>query len=179
MAAWAWLAIAGAILALAGLALGGLALWRHTERTSILNLIGRREELAAARKSLEETIELLADADNRTLMRFETDREDVNRRALSDAAAQAALLRDELDTKALPARVIPAAEALADAAWYLEAEVARLGGNQRVSEIRESLAAVNLGQFDAALIDADRSLSEACAQCQIQDKSVYGGGLYV
>jgi hypothetical protein len=179
VAAWAWLAIMGGILALGGLALGGLALWRQYKRNTVLSLIGRREELMAARRSFVDVVGVLADSDNASLMRFETDRDDVNRRALADVAGQAALLRDELDTMPLPLEAVSGAEALADGAWYLECEVARLGGNQTVKEIRTSLDKVDLSEFDAAVRAADSSITAACTACRIEDRSVYGGGLYI
>lgn len=179
MAAWAWLAIMGGILALGGLALGGLALWRQYKRNTVLGLIGRREELAAARRSFLEVVEVLRESDNPSLMRFETDRDDLNRRALADVAGQAALLRDELDVMPLPEEAVPAAEALADAAWYLECEVARLGGNQTVKEIVTSLQNVDLSRMEAAVWAADASIGAACSACRIDDRAVYGGGLYI
>jgi hypothetical protein len=179
VAAWAWLAIMGGVLALGGLALGGVALWRQYKRNTVLGLIGRREELVTARRSFVEVVQVLRESDNASLMRFETDRDDINRRALADAAGQAALLRDELDLMPLPDEAIPAAEALADAAWYLECEVGRLGGNQTVKEILATLGQVDLAQFDAAVRAADASITAACTACRIDDRAVYGGGLYV
>lgn len=179
MAAWAWLAIMGGILALGGLALGLVALWRQYKRNTVIGLIGRREELVASRKSLLEVVEALRASDSAGLMRFETDRDDINRRALADVAGQAALLRDELDLMPLPPKAIPAAEALADAAWYLECEVGRLGGNQTVKEIISALGAIDLSDFDAAVRSADASITDACAACGIEDRAVYGGGLYI
>lgn len=179
MAAWAWLAIMGGILALGGLALGLLALWRQYERNSVIGLIGRREELVLARRSFVDVVHVLRDADKTTLMRFETDRDDINRRALADVAGQAALLRDELDLMPLPDEAVLAAEALADAAWYLECEVGRLGGNQTVKEILATLGQVDLSLFDAALRAADGSIAAACTACRIEDRAVYGGGLYI
>ncbi len=179
MPTWAWLAIVGGILALGGIALGALALWRQVKRNAVLALIGRREELVAARRSFTDVVDSLSVATAETLMNFESDRDDVNRRALADVAGQAALLRDELDVMALPDEAVSAAEALADAAWYLECEVGRLGGNQTVKEILGSLGQVDLAQFDAAVRAADASISAACVSCRIEDRAVYGGGLYI
>ncbi len=179
MAAWAWLAIMGALLALGGLALGVLALWRQYKRNSVLGLVGRREELVAARRSFVDVVAILKELDNASLMRFETDRDDVNRRALADVAGQAALLRDELDLMPLPDEAVPAAEALADAAWYLECEVGRLGGNQTVKEILATLGQIDLSLFDSAVRAADGSITAACTACRIEDRAVYGGGLYI
>jgi hypothetical protein len=179
MPAWAWLAIVGGLLAFGGIALGALALWRQMKRNAVLGLIGRREELVAARRSFSDVVASLQESNQAALMRFETDRDDVNRRALNDVAGQAALLRDELDVMPLPGEAVPAGEALADAAWYLECEVGRLGGNQTVKEIRDSLGHVDLAEFDSAVRAADVSISAACTACRIEDRAVYGGGLYI
>ncbi len=179
MAAWAWLAILGGLLALGGLALGVVALWRQYKRNTVLGLIGHREELVSVRRSFVEVVSVLKELDQAALMRFETDRDDVNRRALADVAGQAALLRDELDLMPVPSEAVPAAEALADAAWYLECEVGRLGGNQTVKEILATLGQIDLSQFDAAVRAADASITAACTACRIEDRAVYGGGLYI
>lgn len=181
MPIWAWTLIAViaglAILASAGYL--GWGAWRRYEQQTVLRLIRRREALRAARQSFSETLAYLAAADNEMLERFASDPDEIHRRVLHDVAFNAAGIRDELDVMALPAATIPAAESLADAAWFLAEQAGRIDGTADYETVLAALGEMDLDPLAHAFADADADVDRVCSACEVEDTAVYGGGLYV
>ena len=181
MPTWAWVTIA----IVAGLAVIGASAylawgaWLRYKQRSALRLVSRREALRSGRQSFAEVLAFLAAADDEMMQRFATDHDELHRRVLGDVAVRAGLIRDELDTMPMPADLQPAAESLADAAWFLASEAGRVGAAPTEDAIFEVLSAIDLGPLNQAFADADADLDVACKACAVEDTMIYGGGLYV
>lgn len=173
------------ISVLVGVALLGAAAWlgwrawkRYVQR-AFFKLMSRREALRAGNQSVAETLAFLAAADEDMLMEFAEHPEELHRRVLHDVCAHAAVVRDELDTMPLPPSLVPAAESLADAAWFLAELTCGIDGAETPDAVLGALGAMNLEPLERALADADADVEAALHAADIDDTVVYGGGLYV
>ena len=180
LAAWAWLAIMGGILALGGLALGVLALWRQYKRNTVLGLIGRREELVAARRSLRggrsassrraTTPRSCASRRIETTSTGGRSPTSRGRRRYFATSSISMPLPDEAVSRRRGAGgrcLVPGVRSRASR-WEPNSQ-----GDSRDARSSRSL------RFDAAVRAADASITAACTACHIEDRAVYGGGLYI
>jgi len=177
---WAWIVLVAGVIALAaGATLGGIYAYRAAERRLLLQLVRSREGLEFVRQALGDSLVRIAEGSEQELRVFADDPDSVERRALAEVASRARLLADELDVTALPKSLIPAGEALADAAFVIAREAGRVGEDAAGDAAIEALGCIDLEaveQYYRAAVSAVRS---ACETCGLEDSAVYGGGLYL
>ena len=180
MPLWAWIAIAaGIIVVLAGATIAGVVAYRAAERRYLLRLVRSREGLDFVRQALGDSLSRLAEGSDRELGIFSDDPESAERRALHEVASRARLLADELDTTALPSKLVPAAEALADAAYLIGREAGRVADELTGDAALEALGCVDLDAVETYYRLAISSVQSVCEACGLEDSAVYGGGLYL
>lgn len=180
MPLWAWIAIAaGVIVVLAGVAVAGIFGYRAAERRYLLRLVRSREGLDFVRQALGDSLGRLAEGSERELEVFADEPDSVERRALHEVASRALLLADELDTTALPSRLVPAAEALADAAHLIGREAGRVGDDLTGESALEALGCIDLDAVETYYRAAIAAVQSVCEACGFEDSAVYGGGLYL
>ncbi len=179
---WIWIALAVGVLCVAvGGFFGVRALWLRSVRRTLVSLVGRREGILASRRTLDAVIVHLAEGDDATLEEFALHPESEDRRALTEVAASMEIATEELDTRALPGSLVPVAEGLADAAFVVYEEAARVGESTESEEVFEALAAIDLARVLAVFDAADGRLRTACERYHLDEEeiAVYGGGLYI
>jgi len=177
---WTWIAIAaGVIVILAGSTIAGIIAYRAVERRYLLRLVRSREGLDFVRQALGDSLGRLAEGSERELRVFADEPESGERRALNEVAARARLLADELDTTALPGRLLPAAEALADAAYLIGREAGRVGDELRGESALDALGCIDLDAVESYYRAALSAVQSVCEACGLEDSAVYGGGLYL
>lgn len=181
MALWGWIAIGvGSVLVGVALVVGGIYGWRLIERRYLLRLISRREAVYAVRQALEDTVARLAQGSDEQLHAFAIDPDALERRALHEVWLRARILSDELDSMALPKRLVPAASRLADAAYEVSHEAGKVHDDDRDDLALEALSSIDLSAIAAVFDLARIEVSRACELCSVEeDASVYGGGLYL
>jgi hypothetical protein len=180
MPLWAWIAIAaGVVVLLAGATIAGMLAFRAAERRYLLRLVRSREGLDFVRQALGDSLGRLAEGSERELRIFAEDPDSSERRALHEVAARARLLADEMDVTALPGRLIPAAEALADAAFLISREAGRVGDDLRGDAALDALGCIDLDAVETYYRAAISAVQSVCEACGLEDSAVYGGGLYL
>lgn len=180
MPLWAWIAIAaGVIVVLAGVTIAGIIGYRAAERRYLLRLIRSREGLDFVRQALGDSLGRLAEGSERELRIFADDPDSAERRALHEVASRSRLLADELDATALPGRLVPAAEALADAAYLIGGEAGRVGDDLRGEAALDALGCIDLDAVETYYRAAISAVQSVCEACGLEDSAVYGGGLYL
>lgn len=181
MPLWGGIAlIAGAVLLLAAIGVSAFFGWRGLERRYLLRLISRREAVYAVRQALEGAVIRLAEGSDAQLELFAENPDSQERKMLHEVCVRARILRDELDTMSLPKRLVPAADALADAAYIVNAEAAKIGDADRGSVVLGELGTIDLGMVAEVFERAASAVSLTCRVCEVEeDAAVYGGGLYL
>ncbi|MDF1542439.1 MAG: hypothetical protein RQ731_01020 [Anaerosomatales bacterium] len=178
---WVWW-IAGAVAALllaASAYFGGRLAYRRLSRRYLVQVIGRREGVLASRRTLEAVVRHLADEDEEKRERFASNPEDEDRKALDEVAQRMEIATEELDTMPLPRSLWPAAMALADAAYVIGQEAARVGEAAEETDAVTLLAGVDVTRAAAVFDAADAQVKEASEQFELDEAAVYGGGLYI
>jgi hypothetical protein len=177
---WAWIALAGGVLLLAAAAviIATLA-WRSYERRALLRLLVRAEAVEAAERALRELVERLAGQSEAELEAFAYEGDSLDRKALAEVRGRANILADELDRMALPGRLVPVAEALADAAYTICEQASVVRDDDRGQDALDRLAAIDLGRVRSYAHKARTLLTGACTVCGLDETAVYGGGLYL
>ncbi|MBI5232449.1 MAG: hypothetical protein HY876_09835 [Coriobacteriales bacterium] len=180
MPLWAWIAIgAGVVALLAGIGVAAVFGYRAFERRFLVNLVGKREAVTAVAQSLEGVVARLAESDDQTIETFADDPESVERHVLTETAQHARELSEELDTQPMPRRLVPVAEALADAAYVVYDEAGKVQVGMRDEEALDALTSIDLGRIRQVFAAARSELHAACEICRFEDESIYGGGLYL
>lgn len=180
MPVWAWIAIgAGAVVLVAAAVVATVFGLRFAERRYLLRLISRREAIGAARQGLEDVVMRLATASDEHLEHFASDPDAIERRALHEVASRARMLADELDSMPLPNKIVPAAEALGDAAWVIGREAGRVHDERTGDAAFEELGSIDLAEVTAVFHAASARVAALCDECGLDEESVYGGGLYL
>jgi len=167
-----------ALLAVAGLGVVGIFLWRRTVRRYVVTLIGKREGVQAAFKTVESLIGTLSKATDGELVAFALDASAEERKTLEEVAQQMAILSDELATMPLPKDLYDAANELADAAKELMRQTGGLTGKEGV-EALDALGEIDLGRVRTHVDEGVRLLGEQAERYDVDDTAVYGGGLYI
>jgi len=171
--------IAGAAaLALVVLAIVGLVLWRRSMRRELQRLLGRREAIHAALKTVERVVSSLADASDGDLVAFALDGDVEDRRALGEVASQMRIQRDELATQALPRALHESADALGEAAGALADQTERTEAVEGV-EVLDALAAIEFSHVRTQLLRADVAVRELAERYGVDEVAFYGGGMYI
>ena len=178
-----WGAIAlgtGAVLLIGALAVMAFLGWKALERRYLLRLISRREAVYAVRQALEDAVVRLAEGSDEQLELFADDPDSQERKMLLEVRVRAQILRDELDTMSLPRRLVPAAEALADAAYIVAKEAGKIRDADRGTLVLGELGTIDLGTVAEVFERAASAVSLTCQVCDVdEDAAVYGGGLYL
>ncbi len=180
MPVWVWIVIAIASAIVIGGAIVALTVGRRAlTRRYLVALIGRRENVRASRRTLEAVMRHLVDESDEALGAFAEDPASVDRRALIEVRDGMRVVVDELDTRPMPGRLIRVAEELADAAFVIAEESGRVRDNLVADEVLEALAKIDLSRVAKQVDEANVWIDEACAEYEIEDTAVYGGGLYI
>jgi len=180
MPLWAWIAIGAAAVAIIALAVvGAIVASRTAERRYLRQLISKREAVTAVGQSLEGVVLRLSEADDETLELFADDPDFLERHVLVETCRRAKLVYEELDTQPLPRRLVPVAEALADAAFVVTEQAGKVEPEMRGESALDAVASIDLGRVRSVFASARRELQSACDACKLSDESVYGGGLYL
>ena len=180
MPLWGLIAIvAGGVLLAAASILGGFALWRAIEKRQVVRLVGRIEAVESGSAALTDIVTHLANGSDADLLLFAEDATSTDRHALQEVSSQASILSAELDEMPLSKRLVPVAEALADAAYVIAREAGRVGGDVVGDGALEALASVDLGSVVEMVSAARERVEAVCDACGLDDAAVYGGGLYL
>ena len=181
MPLWGGIALAaGVVLLLGALGVMGFLGWRALERRYLVRLISRREAVSAVRQALEGAVIRLAEGSDAQLSLFADDPDSQERKMLHEVRIRAQILRDELDTMSLPKRLVPAAEALADAAYIVNKEAAKIGDDDKGPVVLSELGTIDLGTVAEVFERAASAVNLTCQVCGVEeDAAVYGGGLYL
>jgi hypothetical protein len=177
---WAWIAIAaGVIVVLAGATIAGVLAYRAAEERYVLRLVRSREGLDFVRQALGDSLGRLAEGTEAELRTFAARPDAAERKALHEVASRSRLLADELDSMALPASLVSAAEALADAAHLIAVEADKVGAASTGEQALEELGSIDLDAVETYYRAAIAAVQLVCEACGIDDSAVYGGGLYL
>jgi hypothetical protein len=177
---WAWIAIGAGIVAVIAVAVvAGVISYRAAEERYVMRLVRSREGLDFVRQALGDSLGRLAEGSEAELRDFAENPDSTERRALHEVASRARLLADELDATPLPNKLVPAADALADAAYLVAKEASRV-----TDETLGESALIELGSIDLDAVEtyygaAIAAVGNVCKSCGIDDSAVYGGGLYL
>jgi hypothetical protein len=166
-----------ALVAAAGYA--GVYGARVVQRRLLLRLVVRLEAVEAAAQALQDAVAHLAGASDAELEAFADHVDHVDRRVLGDVRSRAALIVDELDHMPLPKSLIPAAEAVADAAFVIAQQAACVSDSDTGPLALEHLGDIELGLAKDYTVRARILVTGACDLCGLEDTAVYGGGLYL
>ena len=170
----------GLVLLLGALGFIAYLVFRAMERRYLLRLISRREAVFAVRQALEDAVVRLAEGTDEQLSAFADDPDSLERKILHEVRIRAQILRDELDTMSLPRRLVPAAEALADAAFVVGMEAAKIRDADSGALVLGELGTIDLGSVAEVFERATAAVSLTCQVCDVEeDAAVYGGGLYL
>ena len=151
--------------------------WRRQLRRYLTGLVGRREAIAAALKSTEAAVRVLAKADTDQLVAFANEGSE-ERSVLAEIAARMRLEASELQNVALPKRLWPAADALGQAATALATQTGAIGDVGGAAAM-DGLAGLDLGIVREALQRSDAEIHAVSEAVGLTDAAVYGGGLYI
>jgi hypothetical protein len=173
------LVVIGAIALVALLVVGAFLARREYERRTLVKLFSKREEVGKLGRALEGVLVRLSEAEPEEVELFANDPDSVERHVLHETAQQARLLADELDIMPMPERLLTVVQSLADAAWVIGEQASRVGDETRGVEAIEQLAGVDLESVALRFAAARAQVEAACAACEMEDPSVYGGGLYL
>ena len=180
MPVWAWILIAVAAAAIIATVVVVLtSAWNRAVRRYAHHLVGKREEARSIKRALEELLGQLRTGPDEERARFADDPEAIERHSLSDLAARARVLAEELNTMPLPRRLVPSGEALADAVDVLAEEAERAGEGSNGDERLEALTMADLERVGRAFAFADARLGPLCQEYGVDDESMYGRGLYI
>lgn len=178
---WAWWTAAIAAVVLLGVGTYFIGVWtyRRMSRRYLIQVVGRREGVLASRRTLEAVVRHLADESSEKLEYFAGHPEDEDRKALTEVARRMEIATEELDSMPLPRSLWPAAAALADAAYIIAEEAARVGDSNDPEEVFSALTEVDIARAAEAFEAADAKVKEASERFELDEASVYGGGLYI
>ena len=151
--------------------------WRRQVRSYTVGLMGRREAIGAALKTIESVIGTLAQGSVPELLSFTAEGSE-ERRAVSEIGDRMKIEVAELADLALPKKLWPLANALGAAASALGEESGRVGEAEAEAAL-DALASLDLGGVRTALDEADGYISAVSTEYDLTDPSVYGGGLYI
>ncbi len=151
--------------------------WRRQVRRYLVGLLGRREAIGAALKTVDGTIGALVEGSVDGLLAFAEEGSE-ERRVLAEVAARMTMEAAELADLALPKTLWSLADALGAAATSLSEQVGRVGGATGEA-VLDALADLDLDASRASFAEADGLIASASTTYDLTDPAVYGGGLYI
>lgn len=167
--------VAAALIVLT-LVLSRLA-WRRQVRRYLVGLLGRREAIGAAMKTLDATVGQLARATVKDLVALAAP-DSEERRTFAEIGSRMRIEAGELAALPLPKKLWPLADALGSAATALADQAGRVGDANGEAAL-DALIALDLAPARASLADADVAIADLSGMYDLSDPSVYGGGLYI
>lgn len=178
---WAIYGIIAAIgvLLIAGIVIGAVLVWRRQVRRSLIGLVSDRETLRASYRALEATFSALEADTAEEMADFQTNPANVQRKALEELGSRMAIQTDELQNVALPKKFWHCADLLMAASAKLRDEVSAIHGAQTPDAVLESVARIDVPGIAAAIAAAGTELDRLLRENNVEDPSVYGGGLYI
>lgn len=177
---WVFIAIGlGSLLVLGALAGLGYFGWHAYERRMVFRLVGRAEGVEAAAAALVDAVSRLAEASDDEIALFASDPDNIERRAFAEVYSRASILATELDRMPLPQRLVPAAEAIADAATVVKRQAELVNDEDAAASVLEKIAEINLTDVRTYTDKARAFLLRTCDACGLDDTALYGGGLYL
>jgi len=178
-----WAYIAGGVVLVALLGVGGFflgkALWKAFVRRYLMRLIGGREGLLAGKRTLERVLSDVSAADVDGLVRFASDPNDEDRKALADLSTNMQSLADEMALMPLPKRLWPAGEALSDVGTLMFQQARAVAVAQDGEAALSALLALDVEAVQNAADLADERLRIMGERYDMEEAAVYGGGLYI
>ncbi|MRS12421.1 MAG: hypothetical protein EG823_05030 [Actinobacteria bacterium] len=170
--------IAGAALALTAVTiLVSRIAWRRQVHRYLLGLVGRREAVGAAVKTIEGAVRTLAAGTVDDLLAFaHPDSEE--RRVFAEVAERMRIETAELADLALPKSLWPLADSLQASAGELASASGGVGDTEGEA-VLDALDSLDLTPVRSALQDADGHIAAAQGIYGPIDPAVYGGGLYI
>ena len=174
--------IAVVVLALAALAFGGFLLFRTLgagrRKRAVVALIGRKEAIVASYRALWNIVERLAGATDEDLHRFSSDPRDEERRAFDEVASQMHIMEDQLKNTDVSRSLEGVVMTMEDAARLIfEAASTVNGGGE--SEPLVAASEIDFAIISDAVARMESELHQAAERNHVDDRSVYGGGLYI
>lgn len=177
---WAWVVAAGGALVVAAVLAAAWVLGRREyARRALMRLIVRAEAVDAAADALIDVVAQVTAASEEEAAAFAHNPDSVERRALAEVQSRAAILVDELDQMPMPKRLVPVAEALADAAFTVRQQAECVKDGDTGTKALDALASVDIELVRSYRDKARILITEACDACGLDDTAVYGGGLYL
>jgi hypothetical protein len=171
-----------ALLALAALVFGVFLLVRSLRargtRRTIVALIGRKESILAAHRALWGVVERLAGADDRELYAFSTDPDSEERQSFVEIASQMRITEDELKNTEVARSLESVVMSMEDAARLIF-EAARTVDGAGESDPLVAAGEIDFAAIAEAIACMESILHEAAERNHVDDRSVYGGGLYI
>jgi hypothetical protein len=178
--AWLWIVIAiASAAAVTAIVVAATMVWNSIAKRYAVQLLGKREEARSARRAVEDIVGHLREGSDVKRGEFADDPEALDRHSLAELADRSRVLAEEVNTMPLPARMVAAAEALADAADILAEESGRVGEGTIGDEALDALAAIDLDRVDGAFEHAYALIAGVLDVYHVDDSTAFGGGLYI
>ena len=173
-----------ALLAVVALVFGLVLLVRSLRargaRHTIVGLIGRKEAIVAAHRALWNVVERLSAADDDELYRFSTDPDDEERRAFGEISSQMRITEDELKNTDVARSLEGVVMSMEDAARLIfEAAGAVDVDGEGEADPLTAASEIDFAAIGEAVERMETAVHEAAERNHVDDRSVYGGGLYI
>ena len=180
MPAWLWIVIGiGAAAVVTAVVVVALSVWNGIAKRHVVQLLGKREEARSVRRAVEEIVTSLRDGSEARRTEFAEDPDGIERHSLLELTQRARALAEEVNTMPMPARIVPAAEALADAADILAEESGKVGEGSVGPATLEALDSIDLDRVDRIFEHAFGLIAAVRDAYHVDDSTVFGGGLYI
>jgi len=171
-----------AVVAVAAIAFGVVLLFRtlrgDSVRKSIVSLIGRKEAIRSAYDALYGAVERLANSDDAELARFNEDPEDEERKTFREVEAQMLIAEDELKNTDVP-RSLEGITVMMEDTVRLVHEAAGSVDGAGETEPLAAAGEIDFSYIGSAVEHMEKELQETAERNHVEDRSVYGGGLYI
>jgi hypothetical protein len=178
--AWLWIVIAiGSAAVVTAIVVVAMMVWNGIAKRYVVQLLGKREEARSVRRALEDIVNHLREGSDAKRAEFADDPEALDRHSLAELSDRARVLAEEVNTMPVPAKMVAAAEALADAADILSEESGRVGEGTIGDEVLEAFAAIDLGRVDRIFEHAYALIAAVLDAYHVDDSTAFGGGLYI
>lgn len=180
MPVWLWILIGiGAAAVVTAAVVVALSVWNRIARRHVVQLLGKREEARSLRKSVEEIVTNVREGAEAKRAEFAENPEGIERHSLLELTHRARVFAEEVNTMPMPARMVPAAEALADAADILAEESGRVGEGTVGLTVLDALDSIDLVRVDRIFEHAFELITAVREAYHVDDSTVFGGGLYI
>lgn len=170
------IAAVAAALIVATVVLARMA-WRKQVRRYIVGLMGRREAIGAALKTIDGAIRQLSGGTVKDVLAF-TEPESEERRTFAEIGERLQIQTQELEALPLPKSLWQLADTLGVAASTLAAQASEVGDRSGEAAL-DALMGLDTAPARTALDEADGLIAALSTTYDLTDPAVYGGGLYI